>query len=197
MLMWDKRYGGDNYAYGTDPNEFLVEMVDKLPQGKVLCIAEGEGRNAVWLAQHGYEVTAVDASNVGLHKAKLLAESRKVSITTVHADLADFDIGVKQWDAIVSIFCHLPPELRRIVHHRCVEGLRSGGIMLLEAYTPQQLDYKTGGPPIAEMMMDSSLLKEELEELEFMYLQECVRDIHEGEFHNGAGAVVQALARKP
>lgn len=194
--MWDQRYDSDIYAYGTEPNDFLMEMVDKLPKGKVLCIAEGEGRNAVWLSQQGFEVTAVDASKVGMKKAEQLAEEKKVSIKTVHADLANFDIGVKQWDAIVSIFCHLPPPLRRIVHKRCVEGLRSGGIMLLEAYTPQQLEYKTGGPPVAEMMMDSATLKEEFEELEFIYLQECVRDIHEGEFHNGTGAVVQAVAKK-
>ncbi len=103
----------------------------------------------------------------------------------------------QHWDAIVSIFCHLPPELRRSVHRRCVKGLRPSGVMLLQAYTPAQLEYKTGGPPTADMMMDAESLCTELAGLEFLHLQECVREVHEGEFHNGVGAVVQALARKP
>jgi 2-polyprenyl-3-methyl-5-hydroxy-6-metoxy-1,4-benzoquinol methylase len=196
-MMWDQRYSRDNYAYGTKPNDFLMEMSDKLPTGKVLCLAEGEGRNAVWLAEQGYQVTAVDASKVGLQKARKLAKARGVEISTVHADLADYDIGTQQWDAIISIFCHLPHDLRQDIHRRCVKGLRDKGIMLLEAYTPLQLEYKTGGPPVAEMMMDVQSLSSELIGLEFLHLQECVREIHEGEFHNGTGAVVQVLAKKP
>lgn len=195
--MWDQRYSRQSYAYGTAPNDFLQDAFDRLPQGKVLCLAEGEGRNAVWLAQQGLEVTAVDASAVGLEKAQQLAATQNVHITTVHADLADYDLGIQQWDVIVSIFCHLPPELRRKVHQHCVKALRPGGAMVIEAYTPQQLEYKTGGPPNAEMMMDRNILREELAGLEFLDLQECVRDVQEGEFHNGEGAVVQALARKP
>ena len=195
--MWNQRYSNETYAYGTEPNDFLVAMLEKLPGGRVLCLGEGEGRNAVWLAQQGREVTALDASEVGLGKARRLAEARGVEIATVHADLADFAIEPQRWDAIVSIFCHLPAELRRDVHRRCVEGLRPGGAMLLEAYTPGQLDYKTGGPPTAEMMMDAQSLRTELAGLEVLHLKECVRDVHEGEFHNGPGAVVQVLARKP
>ena len=194
--MWDQRYSRDNYAYGTKPNDFLMEMSDKLPTGKVLCLAEGEGRNAVWLAEQGYQVTAVDASKVGLQKARKLAKARGVEITTVHADLADYDIGTQQWDAIISIFCHLPHDLRQDIHRRCVKGLRDKGMMLLEAYTPLQLEYKTGGPPVAEMMVDVQSLSSELIGLEFLHLKECVREIHEGELHNGTGAVVQALAKK-
>jgi len=194
--MWNQRYSSDTYAYGTEPNDFLVAQFDNLPKGRVLCLGEGEGRNAIWLTQQGREVTAVDASDVGLHKARRLAESCGVKISTVHADLADFVIEPLYWDVIVSIFCHLPPELRRSVHRRCIEGLRSGGVMLLEAYTPAQLEYKTGGPPAAGMMMDAESLRVELAGLEFLHLQECVREVHEGEFHNGIGAVVQVLARK-
>jgi 2-polyprenyl-3-methyl-5-hydroxy-6-metoxy-1,4-benzoquinol methylase len=194
--MWNERYSSDRYAYGMEANDFLVSMNDRLPGGKILCLAEGEGRNAVWLAQQGNEVTAVDASDIGLQKADRLAKERGVEITSVHADLADYDIGTQQWDAIISIFCHLPPDLRRDVHRRCVAGLRDDGMILLEAYTPSQLEYNTGGPPVAEMMMDMRSLRSELNGLEFLHLQECVREIHEGEFHNGPGAVVQALARK-
>ena len=194
--MWDQRYSNESFAYGTKPNDFLASQYDQLPSGKVLCLAEGEGRNAVWLAEQGLDVTAVDSSEVGLRKAQKLAAKRGVTIITLQADLKDFEIGHEQWDLIVSIFAHLPAELRKNVHNRCNEGLRRGGMMLLEAYTSKQLEYKTGGPPSVDMMMDSQLLKEELNGLEFVYLQECIREIHEGEFHKGKGAVVQLLARK-
>jgi 2-polyprenyl-3-methyl-5-hydroxy-6-metoxy-1,4-benzoquinol methylase len=195
--MWDQRYSSETYAYGTEPNEFLVNMLDKLPDGRVLCLGEGEGRNAVWLAQQGHEVTAVDSSEVGLAKAQRLADARGTKITTVHADLADFEIEPQHWDAIVSIFCHLPPNLRRDVHRQCVRGLRPSGMMLLEAYTPEQLNYRTGGPPSAELMMDADSLRGEFAGLALLHLQECVRAVHEGTFHDGPGAVVQLLARKP
>ncbi len=195
-MMWNQRYSSDTYAYGIEPNDFLVAMCNRLQKGRTLCLAEGEGRNAVWLARQGFEVTAVDASEVGLEKAARLADDHEVKITTVHADLADYRIEPRYWDAIVSIFCHLPASLRRSVHHQCVEGVREGGIFLLEAYTPEQLNYGTGGPPNVDMMMDAASLRDELSGLEFLHLQECVRKVHEGEFHNGMGAVVQMLARK-
>jgi SAM-dependent methyltransferase len=195
--MWDQRYSAQGYAYGTEPNDFLVEAAEQLAAGHVLCLGEGEGRNAAWLAQRGMTVTAVDASAVGLAKAQALADEHGVSITTIKADLQDFDFGDGQWDAIVSIFCHLPPALRKQVHQQCVTGLRTGGIMLLEAYTPRQLELNTGGPPSVDMMMDSASLRQELPGLEFIQLQELEREIHEGEFHNGRGAVVQAVAMKP
>ncbi len=195
--MWDRRYAGDGYAYGTEPNDFLVSMADSLPVGNVLCLGEGEGRNATWLAGRGNDVTAVDVSAVGLRKARDLAGERGVEIVTVHADLADFEIAPNTWDAIVSIFCHMRSEVRRGVHRRCVAGLRPGGVMLLEAYTPEQLTLKTGGPPTTDMMMDRQSLTLELDGLEFLHLRECIREVHEGEHHNGRGAVVQVLARKP
>lgn len=194
--MWNERYSRPGFAYGTEPNDFLVERMNELPVGNTLCLAEGEGRNAVWLAERGFKVTAVDASDVGLKKARSLSAERGVSITTLHADLEHFDIGINRWDSIISIFCHLPATIRKTTHQRCVEGLRSGGMMLLEAYTPRQLEFKTGGPPSSEMMMDSGILAEELAGLEILYLQEDVREIHEGQYHNGKGAVVQLLARK-
>ena len=196
-MMWDQRYSGEAYAYGTEPNEFLVAMAPRLPLGRVLCLGEGEGRNAVWLASQGHDVTAADASRVGLEKAERLAVERGVTITTVHSDLAKHEIDPDAWDGIVSVFCHLPPALRAEVHRRCVSGLRSGGVMLLEAYTPRQLGHGTGGPPAAELMMDEETLRAELAGLEFMHLQECEREIHEGAFHNGLGAVVQVVGRKP
>ena len=102
--MWDQRYSADEYIYGKDPNEFLAKAVDNIPKGKVLCLAEGEGRNAVFLAQHGYEVVAVDSSSVGLEKANKLAQERGVTIQTIVTDLAHFDIEPDSWDGVVSIF---------------------------------------------------------------------------------------------
>lgn len=196
--MWDQRYGEPGFAYGTEPNDFLVESVDHVtPRGAVLCLAEGEGRNAVYLARRGHEVTGVDGSPVGLEKARALAEQHGVAIHTVVADLADYDLGVARWDAIISIWCHLPPALRARVHRAVVAALRPGGVVVLEAYTPDQLAYKTGGPPVAEMMMTLAGLREELAGLDFVVGREVVREVHEGKYHDGTSAVVQVVARKP
>lgn len=195
--MWDQRYAADEYVYGTLPNDFLVSRVAALPRGRVLCLGEGEGRNAVWLAQQGFEAHAVDASAVGLDKAKRLARERGVRIGTTVADLAQFEAGDAQWDAIVSIFCHLPPAARARVHGRLAHWLRPGGVFLLEAYTPDQLALKTGGPPSAELMMTLAVLRGELEGLVIEHGVETVRTVVEGRLHNGDGAVVQVLARRP
>lgn len=194
---WDERYGGADYVYGTEPNDFLRGQIENLPPGRVLCVAEGEGRNAVFLAEHGFTVTAIDQSAVGLAKAKHLAAERGVQIETVVTDLADFSIEPNSWDAIVSIFAHTPPPVRRHVHSEAIRGLKPGGAFLLEAYRPEQLEYKTGGPPVVEMMMTLELLRAELPGLDVEYAQETVRDVNEGKLHTGQGAVVQLLARKP
>lgn len=195
--MWDERYNVADYVYGTEPNGFLVPKADLLPSGKVLCLGEGEGRNAVWLAEQGFDVTAVDSSGVGLRKARALATGRGVRITTVHSDLAHYAIEPEGWDGIVSIFCHLPAPLRAQVHQGCVAGLRPGGVMLLEAYTPDQVGRGTGGPPTAALMMDAQTLRHELAGLDLLELVELEREVHEGALHNGPGAVVQLVARKP
>jgi SAM-dependent methyltransferase len=195
--MWDQRYSADEYIYGKDPNEFLANAVGKIPKGKVLCVAEGEGRNAVFLAQQGYDVVAVDSSSVGLEKAKKLAQERGVSIQTIVCDLAHFDIDPESWDGIVSIFAHVPPPVRKKLHKKVVNGLRPGGVLILEAYRPDQLKYKTGGPPTPELMMTLEGLEEELTGLKFDYGVELDRDIVEGKFHTGKGAVVQIIGIKP
>ncbi len=195
--MWDQRYSDDDYFYGTAPNDFLAANAGRIPHGPVLCLAEGEGRNAVHLAGLGYRVTAVDSSAAGLRKAERLARERGVTLECVHADLADYDLGTARWAGIVSIFAHLPPPLRRQVHAAIPRALRPGGILLLEAYTPAQLDHGTGGPPVAELMMDAASLREELQGLVFEHLAEREREVVEGKGHRGTGAVVQAIARRP
>jgi SAM-dependent methyltransferase len=195
--MWDERYAAEEYAYGKEPNEFLVSVTDQLPKGKTLCLAEGEGRNAVYLASQGHQVTAVDASVEGMKKAARLAAERSVQIETVVSDLAHFDIQPDSWDVIVSIFAHMPPALRKPLHRKVVRGLRSGGVFVLEAYIPKQLEFKTGGPPHAEFMMSLALLEEELAGLQFTHAMELERVVVEGLYHTGKGAVVQIVGVKP
>jgi len=194
---WDERYASDDYLYGTKPNDFLAEMTSRLPVGDTLCVAEGEGRNAVWLAEHGHRVVAVDASKVGLAKAQKLARQRGVTIATELADLGTYAIAPESFDLVVSIYAHAAPEARIALHRRIVAGLRPGGMLLLEAYTPKQLDYKTGGPPDAEKMMTLELLRQELAGLEFIRGVEIEREVVEGKLHTGKGAVVQVVAVRP
>jgi 2-polyprenyl-3-methyl-5-hydroxy-6-metoxy-1,4-benzoquinol methylase len=195
--MWDERYATEDYVYGTEPNDFLVSMSDRLPVGRTLCVAEGEGRNAVWLAGQGHEVTAVDASKVGLAKAQKLAGERGVNITTEVVELGSYLPEPRSYDLIVSIYAHLPRPARLDFHPRIVEALKPGGMLVLEAYTPDQLKYGTGGPPDVEKMMSLEVLRDELSGLDFVYAVETVRDVREGSLHTGEGAVVQVVAVKP
>lgn len=196
-LMWDERFSEPGYAYGTEPNDFLVSVADRIPRGRVLCLAEGEGRNAVFLAGLGYEVTAVDTSTVGLEKAELLARERGVSIETVNADLADYPIEATSWQGIVSIYCHLPPVTRAALHERCLRGLARNGAFVLEGFTPRQLELGTGGPKSRELLMELNVIRQELPGLHVEIGREIERQMVEGKFHKGNAAVVQILAVKP
>lgn len=195
--FWDNRYGGASYVYGTTPNEFLAAVADRIPPGPVLCLAEGEGRNAVHLARRGHAVTAVDQSVVGLAKATALAGQQAVPLTTIAADLADFPITPGAWAGIVVIFMHLPPALRSAVLGRAAAGLRPGGVFVLECYSPAQLAFNTGGPRDVALLPTLALLAAELPGLELVHGCELERDILEGDGHTGRGAVVQVLARRP
>ena len=194
---WDQRYDTEEYQYGTTENDFLRSVAGQLPGGRCLCLAEGEGRNAVYLAGLGHQVTAVDNSLVGLRKAEKLAKQRGVQIETCVADLADFAIEPESWDSIISIYCHVSPEIRTALHAKVAVGLRPGGMLVLEAYRPEQLGYGTGGPPALEKLMALPQLREELQGLDFMHALELEREVVEGNLHTGIGAVVQLLAVKP
>lgn len=194
--MWDERYSALAYAYGKTPNQFLEQNYQVIPKGRVLSLAEGEGRNAVFLAKLGYNVTAIDSSQVGLDKAKKLAEENGVSIALIHADLADFEIGENRWDGIISIFCPLPSVIRKVLHKKVVAGLKTQGVFLVEAYTPNQLKYDTGGGKSADLMNTKESLSLELYGLTFKHLVELERAVLEGIYHTGLGAVVQAIASK-
>ena len=193
---WNDRYAAAAHFYGEAPNAFVAEVAPQIPAGPVLCLAEGEGRNAVHLAMLGHRVTALDQSEVGLAKARRLAAARGVEIETVATDLADYSIPVAAWAGIVATFAHLPPALRRRVHRDVVAGLQPGGVFILEAYTPAQLAFGTGGPKLPELLMTLADLREELSGLKFLIARELERDVIEGSGHNGRGAVVQILARR-
>jgi 2-polyprenyl-3-methyl-5-hydroxy-6-metoxy-1,4-benzoquinol methylase len=195
--MWEQRYNVDTYISGTEANEFVRANVSQLPAGVALCLAEGEGRNAVFLAESGWEVHSVDLTEAGVAKTRRLAEQRGVQVQAAVGDLAVYDIGTNQWDLVVSIFAHMPPTVRRDLHRRVVAALKPAGMLLLEAYTPGQIGRGTGGPATAEMTMTLDALREELDGLEFIHAEELERDIVEGAGHTGTGAVVQVIARKP
>ncbi|MSM38982.1 MAG: methyltransferase domain-containing protein [Geobacter sp.] len=194
--MWNERYSQPGYIYGTKPNDFLVSMSGAIPPGRVLCLAEGEGRNAVFLASCGYEVVAVDSSEVGLEKAQQLAVEQGVTITTVLADLRDYPIEPASWEGIVSIFCHLPRELRVPLHSAVVRGLKPGGVFILEGFTPQQLGRGTGGPPNVELLMSLADLRTELAGLKMVHACEIVREVVEGTYHTGLASVVQIVGAR-
>lgn len=192
--FWNHRYALPGWAYGTEPNNFLREVAPVL-RGPVLCLGEGEGRNAVFLAQQGLDVTAIDLSPTALEKAHQLAATRGVHLTTQVADLADFELGTARWGTIISIWCHLPPWLRTRVHAAVVKALVPGGHFVLVAYTPAQLQFDTGGPKSLDLLLPPEVLKPELTGLEFERFEVLERDVQEGDWHRGKSAVVQLLAR--
>lgn len=198
--MWDQRYNETGFAYGTVPNDFLKAEYFRIPKGgRVLCLAEGEGRNAVFLAKQGYSVTAVDQSAVGLQKAKKLAAEQGVEISTQVTDLADYDFGCEVWDGIVSISAHVPALLRKQLHAQVVRSLKSNGVFILEAYTVRHIEMDgVGGPPPSqkEFFMSLDKLVVELEGLEFIIGAEVERTLSEGKYHQGESAVVQVVACK-
>lgn len=194
---WDERYAGEAFMYGTEPNEFLRDNASRLrPGARVLCLAEGEGRNAVYLAERGFAVTGVDASAVGLAKAGRLAASRGVSVTTLVEDLSRFEPGEAAWDGVVSIWCHLPPPLRAALHPRIVRALAPGGLLILEHYHPRQVGLGTGGPPDPSLLLTLDELRRDFADLQVLHAVETERHVHEGHGHHGRSAVTQLIARK-
>ncbi len=196
--MWNERYSERFASYGTEPNDFVRAVASRIPAGPVLVIAAGEGRDAVYLAERGHEVTAMDLSRVGLENAAKLATKRGVALTTVVADLADYELGDARWAGIVAIWAHVPPALRRAVFAASVTALRPGGVLILESYAPAQLTTAgKGGPPVAELLLDAETARRELAGLEIELCQETRRTISEGRYHLGLSATTQVLGVRP
>ncbi len=193
--MWNERYGSDEFAYGTEPNSFLVENA-KLLTGPVLSLAEGEGRNAVFLASLGLDVLGVDGSEVGLAKAHKLAKSKGVAITTEVADLAMYELPSNHYGSVVSISAHLPRDVRRRLYPLVEQSLKPGGIILLEAYAKSQLSRNTGGPKDPDMLMTALDIQKEFQICEILLCQEIEREVVEGEYHTGMASVVQFIGKK-
>lgn len=198
--IWDTRYAQFEAAFGTEPNDFLTTVWRHIPRaaGPVVCIGDGQGRNGVFLAEQGFEVISVDLSPVGVSHATRLAAERGVAVTGVVADLADWQPPAT-CAAIVSIFCHMPSEVRARAYPRLTDALADGGVWIMESYTPDQLGRGTGGPPVADMMHDSTTITSELTEaggLETVVLDELVRPVVEGPLHTGDAAVVQYVGRR-
>lgn len=193
--MWNQRYAGDEYVYGKEPNTFLAEHARKL-EGPVLSLAEGEGRNAVYLASLGLQVHGVDMSDVGLAKAQALAKAEGVEIQTEVADLGVFEPAAGHYGSVVSIFAHLPSVIRQRLYPLVERALKPGGLLLLEAYSEAQLARDTGGPKDADMLMTLAKVQHEFRNLEPLLLQEVERDVVEGTLHSGRASVVQFIGRK-
>ncbi len=194
--FWNEKYANTDYAYGTEPNEFLASAVTKLKRGETLSLAEGEGRNAVWLAQQGFTVSSIEQSEKGVAKTLRLALQRGVIVMAERGELETFNIQPNSWDLVVSIYAHTPQELRRKLHRQVVAGLKPGGVFILEAYTPAQIPNNTGGPKDASLMPTAELLRSELHGLVFDHLEEIERDVVEGSLHTGTAHVVQLVAHR-
>ncbi len=196
--FWNDRFGGEAYIYGEAPNDFLAQSVAHLPAGgRVLSLAEGEGRNAVFLAGQGFAVTGVDYAEAGRPKALALAERRGARIDYVIADLADFDLGIAAWDGVVGIFSHLPSALRADLFARLRQALRPGGVIVMELYHPDQLGFGTGGPKDLDLLAAPADLLALLDGFEIRRAERVEREVVEGSFHTGPACVTQLIARKP
>jgi SAM-dependent methyltransferase len=194
--FWNEKFATIDYAYGTEPNDFLVSAVTNLKRGETLSLAEGEGRNAVWLAQQGFTVSAIEQSEKGVAKTLRLALQRGVIVMAERGELETFHIQPNSWDLVVSIYAHTPQELRRKLHRQVVAGLKPGGVFVLEAYTPAQIANNTGGPKDASLMPTAELLRSELAGLVFDRIEEVEREVVEGSLHTGTAHVVQVVAHR-
>lgn len=195
--VWNQRYSEDDYYYGTKPNHFLTSVVGILPyNARILCLAEGEGRNAVYLASLGHHVTAVDFSEEGKKKAESLAQKENLSIHYILSSLEDYSFGLEQWDAVISIFCHLPSIVRPLIHQKVEKSLKPGGLFILQSYTPEQLEHKTGGPKDLSMLYTENLIKNDFSCLRWPKLQRVTTEIFEGKGHTGLSSVLNAVGIK-
>lgn len=201
--MWDQRYANADYHFGTEPAAFLVRHADLLGGvgsggGKTLVVADGEGRNSVYLAEQGLAVTAMDLSEVGVDKARRLAADRGVSVDIRVADLLAWPWKPAAYDLVVAVFIQfLTPQRRAEVFAGMVRTLRPGGRLLLHGYRPEQLAYGTGGPPVAEHLYTEDLLRDAFGDLEIELLESYDAEIAEGIGHVGMSALIDLVATKP
>ena len=195
--QWNARYASEDYVFGRAPNAFLVREVNRLPRAaRILCVADGEGRNGVWLAQLGFDVHAIDISEVGLAKAQLLAAEAKVSIQFELADVLAWAWPTAAYDAVVATFIQFagPPDRSRLFSMMRL-ALKPGGLLLLHGYRPEQVALGTGGPPQIENMYVEPLLRAEFRDMKIEYLHAYDAVLEEGAGHRGPSALIDFVAR--
>jgi cyclopropane fatty-acyl-phospholipid synthase-like methyltransferase len=197
--FWDARYAVDDYVFGTAPNAFLATHATAIPaSSEVLAVADGEGRNGVWLAAQGHRVHAVDGSPVALQKSARLATARSVSLQHSHVDLLDWDWPEAAYDAVVAIFIQFAGPAGRAAQFAGMRrALRPGGVLLLQGYTPRQLDYRTGGPSAAENLYTEAILRDGFGDWHWAHFAEHDSVIEEGPGHAGLSALIDLVAYKP
>ena len=196
-LMWDERFSQAEPVYGQEPNAHLRAQAPRLkPGAKVLVPGDGYGRNGLWLAKQGFQVHTVDLSPVGVERARKAAHAANLNMSIELADLSAWKWPVATFDAVASIFLHLPPELRANTHSRMLDALHPAGIVILEAFTPTQLQHSSGGPKQMELLYTAEILRLDFAAAEILELQESEVQLAEGRMHRGPAAVVRAVFRK-
>ena len=196
---WNGRYEAQEYVFGTAPNAFLASNAPRLRRGqRALCVADGEGRNSVWLAGQGLDVTAFDFSPVGVAKARRLAQARGVSVRYEVASVYEWSWPVAAFDVVAAIFVQFAePPMRAFMFERMARALKPGGLLLIEGYTPRQLQYGTGGPKQVDQLYTEALLRESFPGYEVLELRDYEAELDEGSRHRGMSAVIDFVARKP
>lgn len=199
--FWDQMFTGDEYRYGKEPNAFVAEQlpVHAVQGGRVLCVGDGEGRNGVWCASRGFDTVAMEPSTAGVARIRALAAEKGVTLTVVQDLMPSSQLTPGSFDAVVLSFIHVPPVARPAFHAACVDALKPGGVIVLEAFTPAQIhnSRKSGGPAIVDMMFTAELLAADFAALEIIVLAEQTVELNEGAGHSGEADVVRLVARKP
>ena len=195
---WNRRFSESGYLFGTEPNGWLLQHADLWEAGqRVLSVADGEGRNSVWLAQRGLTVDAFDISEVGVRKARDFARITGVKVNFAIADIAELRWPENLYDGVAAIFFQFAdPALRARIFAGIVRCLKPGGTLVLQGYTPKQLEYRTGGPPFASHMYTPELLREAFAGMEILELREYEAELAEGNGHKGHSALIGMVARK-
>jgi SAM-dependent methyltransferase len=199
--FWDDRYAEEGYAYGEEPNVFFKQEIDKLPIGKLLMPAEGEGRNAVYAATLGWDVYAFDISEEGKKKADELAQKNGVTINYIVSDFDAIPYENESFDAVGLIYAHFTPDLRSDYHQKLISLLKHGGSLILEGFSKEHLHYnqknpKVGGPRDIAMLYSLEELSSDFDHLEIHTQNETLTALDEGKYHVGQGSVVQLVGVK-
>ena len=197
--FWNERFDKKEFIFGKEPNEYLVDQASQYlkPKSSVLCIADGEGRNGVWLAKQGMQVTGFDVSDIALAKANQFAADNNVNIQYSLCDTDSFDWQVNAYDAVVGIFIQFAdPEMRARIFRQVQQTLKPGGLFILQGYTPKQLEYKTGGPSLIEHLYTEEMIRELSQGFEILDLQCYEKELSEGARHTGMSALLGMVAKK-